>query len=62
MVPCLYPSGGMILNGVAELKAAEFLVTLDRREEAVALLTSSVLESAGTLVAAETAKRLESLK
>jgi hypothetical protein len=62
MVPCLYPSGGMILNGVAELKAAEFLVTLDRREEAVALLTSSVLESAGTLVAAEAAKRLESLK
>lgn len=62
MVPCLYPSGGMILNSVAELKAAEFLVTLDRREEAVALLNSSVRESAGTLVAVEAAKRLESLK
>ena len=62
MVPCLYPSGGMILNSVAELKAAEILVTLDRREEAIALLNSSVRESTGTLVAAEAAKRLESLK
>lgn len=62
MVPCLYPSGGMILNGVAELKAAEILVVLGRREEAVALLTSAGRESAGTLVAAEAAKRLESLK
>jgi hypothetical protein len=62
MVPCLYPSGGMILNSVAELKAAELLVNLDRREEAVALLTSSVRESAGTSVAVEAAKRLESLK
>lgn len=62
MVPCLYPSGGMVLNSVAELKAAEILVTLDRREEAIALLNSSIRESAGTLVAAEAAKRLESLK
>ena len=41
MVPCLFPSGGMILNAVAEVKAAEFLVTFGRREEAVALLNSS---------------------
>ncbi len=62
MIPCLYPSGGMILNSVAELKAAEFLVTLDRRDEAVALLNSSLRQSAGTSVAVEAAKRLESLK
>ena len=62
IVPCLYPSGGMILNSVAELKAAEFLVTLNRREEAVALLNSSIRHSAGTLVAVEAGKRLESLK
>ncbi len=62
MVPCLYPSGGMILNSVAELKAAEYLVTLDRREEAVAILNSSIRESTGTSVAVEAAKRLESLK
>lgn len=61
-VPCLYPSGGIILNGVAELRAAEFLVTLDRRDEAVALLKSSLRESAGTLVSVEANKRLESLK
>jgi tetratricopeptide (TPR) repeat protein len=61
-VPCLYPSGGMILNGVAELRAAEFLVTMDRRDEAVALLKSSLRESAGTLVSVEANKRLESLK
>lgn len=61
-VSCLYPSGGMILNSVAELKAAEILVTLNRREEAVALLKSSVQQSTGTLVAVEAGKRLESLK
>lgn len=61
-VPCLFPSAGMILNGVAEFKAAEILATLGRREEAVALLNSSIRYSAGTLVAAEANKRLESLK
>ena len=59
-VPCLYPSGGMILNGVAELEASAFLTS--RRDEAVALLNSSIRHSAGTLVAVEAAKRLESLK
>jgi hypothetical protein len=62
MVPTLYPSGGMVLNGVAESKAAEILVTLGRREEAIALLTSSIRETAGTLVAVDSAKRLEALK
>lgn len=62
MVSVLYPSGGMILNAVAEAKAAEFLVTLGRREEAVQLLQSSIRESNGTQVADEATKRLEELK
>ena len=61
-VPCLFPSGGMILNAVAELNAAEFLNTMGRREEAVALLKSAMREAAGTPVATEANKRLESLK
>ena len=60
-VPCLFPSGGMILNGVAQLEAAGYL-TGERREEAVALLHSSIRHSTGTLVAVEANKRLESLK
>lgn len=62
MVPCLFPSGSMILNSVAELNASEILVGLGRREEAIALLNSSVRQSTGTLVAVEANKRLESLK
>lgn len=62
IVPCLFPSGGMILNAVAELKASELLSALGRREEAVALLNSSIRQAAGTLVAEDANKRLESLK
>jgi hypothetical protein len=62
MVPCLYPSGGMVLNSVAELKAAEILVTLGRRDEVIALLNSSIRGATGTLVAIEATKRLERLK
>ena len=61
-VPCLFPSGGMILNGIAELKAAEFLVNLGRQEEAVALLKSSIRNGSGTLVAVAAEKRLVILK
>ena len=60
-VSCLFPSGGMILNAVAQLEAAAFL-TGERREEAVALLNSSIRHSTGTMVAVEATKRLESLK
>ncbi|MGL5017888.1 MAG: tetratricopeptide repeat protein [Luteolibacter sp.] len=62
MVPCLFPSGGLILNAVAELRASEFLVNLGRREEAVALLNSAIRQSPDTLVVADANKRLESLK
>lgn len=61
-VPTLFPAGGMILNGAAESKAAEILVALGRREEAIALLTSAIRETVGTSVAADAAKRLETLK
>jgi tetratricopeptide (TPR) repeat protein len=62
MVPTLYPAGSMVLNGVAEAKAAEILVSLGRREEAIALFNSSIRETGGTLVAVDSAKRLEELK
>lgn len=64
MVSCLFSSGGLILNAVAEFKASELLNALgpDRRTEAVALLKSSAQHSIGTLVAVEVNKRLESLK
>ena len=62
MVPCLFPSGGLILNAVSEMNAAEILVKMGRREEAVALLVSSIRQSPGTLVATDANKRLESLK
>ncbi|HEX7261564.1 MAG TPA: hypothetical protein VF258_07085 [Luteolibacter sp.] len=62
-VPCLYPSGGRVLNGAAEFKAAEIIATLnERREEAVSLLKSSIVDAADTLVAAEAKKRLESIQ
>ena len=62
MVPCLFPTGGMILSGVAELNASEYLKASARREEAVALLKSAISHTTGTLVVAEANKRLESLK
>lgn len=61
-IPSLYPTGGMLLNGTAELKAAEILANFGRREEAVALLNSSIRHSNGTLVVTEANKRLDSLK
>lgn len=62
LVPCMFPSGGLILNAVAEMHAAEFLATQGRREEAVALFNSAIRQSAGTLLVADANKRLESLK
>ena len=61
-VPCLFPSGGRILNAAAELNAAEYLTALGRRSEALALLNSCVIDASGTLLVAEANKRLESLK
>lgn len=68
-IPCLYPTGGMILNGTAELKAAEILASTgrhegddDRQKEVIALLNSSIRHSNGTVVVSEANKRLDSTK
>jgi hypothetical protein len=61
-VGCIYPTGGMVITAAAELNAAEILATLNRRDEAIALLTSATRGAKGTVVGDEAAKRLESLK
>lgn len=61
-VPCLYPSGDLILNAAAELQAADLLNEPKRREEALALVQSALRASTGTLLADEANKRLTSLK
>jgi tetratricopeptide (TPR) repeat protein len=61
-VPCLYPTGGSVINGAAELFASESLVKQSRREEAVALLRAAMNDARGTVIADEAKKRLESLK
>ena len=63
VIPCAYPTGGRVLNGVAEINAAEILAPeAARREEAVALLTSAVSDAQATSAGAEAEKRLKSLK
>jgi tetratricopeptide (TPR) repeat protein len=61
-VPCLYPSGGLILNAAAELQAADMLAELKRPDEALALVQSALRASTGTVIADEANKRLTSLK
>lgn len=61
-VPCLYPSGSMTLTAAAELNAAELLSALNRRDEALKLVRSSVIGSGDTMLLTEANKRLESLK
>jgi len=63
VIPCAYPTGGRVLNGIAEMNAAEILAPeAARREEAVALLTSAVSDAQATSAGAEAEKRLKSLK
>ena len=61
-VSTLYPSGSRILNGAAELRAADILISLNRRPEAITLLNSAVRDADGTLIAEEAANRLKSVK
>ncbi|MBC8127500.1 MAG: hypothetical protein H8M99_10210 [Gloeobacteraceae cyanobacterium ES-bin-144] len=61
-VPCLYPSGGLIVNAAAEMQAADLLTELTRPEESKLLLQSALREADGTALATEINKRLESLK
>jgi tetratricopeptide (TPR) repeat protein len=62
VVPCLYPSGGLILNAAAEVQAADLLNDPKRREEAVALLESALRVCKGTVLEQEAGKRLTSIK
>ena len=61
-VPCLYPSGGLILNAAAEILAADMLAGLKRLNEATALINSALRVTQGTILTEEANKRLESLK
>jgi hypothetical protein len=61
-VPCLYPSGGLILNAAAEIQASDLLAGLSRRDEATHLINSALRVSQGTILTEEANKRLESLK
>ena len=61
-VPCVYPAGSMTVNAAAEIQAAGYLVTLGRREEAVALLNSAIRQAPETALLADANKRLESIK
>jgi tetratricopeptide (TPR) repeat protein len=61
-VTCLYPSGGLVLNGVAQFKAAELLVAAGRRDEALTLVQAALRRLRGTAAEAEANKLLESIK
>lgn len=61
-VGCIYPTGGIIVTSASELEAAAILDSRNRREEAIALLTSAERGAKGTVIGDEAAKRMESLK
>ena len=61
-VGCIYPTGGIVVTSASELRAAQILSAKNRREEAVALLTSAERGAKGTAIGNEAAKLLESLK
>jgi tetratricopeptide (TPR) repeat protein len=62
-VGCIYPAGGLVLTSAAEMNAAELIkMKPDRREEALALLTSAVRGSKGTALGTAAGKALEGLK
>lgn len=61
-VPCVVPTGGMVINAAGEIQAADLLTALGRREEATALLTSVARDAPGTVLVDEAHKRIESIK
>jgi tetratricopeptide (TPR) repeat protein len=61
-VSCLFPSGGLTINGTARFRAAELLVTMKRRDEALALATSSLRCIRGTAVEAPLKKLMDSIQ
>lgn len=61
-VSCLYPSGGMVINGVSQLRAAEILTSMSRPDEALALIKSALRCVKGTTAEEPVNKLLQSLK
>lgn len=60
--PCLYPSAGLVITAACELKAADMLIEMKRPDEALALANSAARGAAGTVLAEEAKKRIDSLK
>lgn len=61
-VSCRFPAGGLVVNGVAQLRAAEILTAKGRREEALALIHSAIRNTKGTAAEAQAAKLLDNIK
>jgi len=61
IVPCLFPSGGLVLMA-AEIQAADLLNGPPRRAEALALLRSAARNAGETVLLEEANKRLKSLQ
>jgi hypothetical protein len=61
-VPCLFPTGGLVLTSAAEIQAADLLSALKRPDESLQLVKSAKRGSVGTPLDAEAQKRLDSLK
>jgi len=72
-IPCVVPTGGMVLNAAAEIQAAELINALGRRDEAkellngrrdqaMVLLNTAIRDAPGTILVDEAHKRLDSLK
>jgi tetratricopeptide (TPR) repeat protein len=61
-VSCLFPSGGLVVNGVAQLKAVEILTAQGRREEAMALVHAAARNTKDTPAAKLAAELLKSIK
>jgi len=61
-VPCLYPSGGMVLNGVAQMKASEFLTAQGRLAESICLVQSAMRYTKGTVAHDLASKLYDSIK
>ena len=72
-VPCVVPTGGLVLNAAAEVQAADLITSLGRsdeskellngrRDQAMALLNAALRDAPGTMLVEEVHKRLETLK
>lgn len=61
-ISCLFPSGGLTINGLARFRAAELLVAMKRRDEALALANSATRCVRGTAVEESLKKLLESIQ